>query len=326
MARDHLPDQDSTFKQLQELLNFLQEDDLELKKLYVRRYASAYKLAEKAFVQRLCEDGVLTHNVAEQWDTLADVDALIAATRRQRRYAIVNRYTAGSEGGSSTALPSPTGGSGSSAVQSTFRRPAAFLRNWGSSRGNVSVRTSGAKGQNRAAKSEPSIDDSAGPSKLLLSRIRSQKSLQHASSAGAPAASVGSHMDFRAVCERAAAADPTLRQVDLSGSNDFACLSSTHKAEAVRALAHAARNGSLNVVHLDSLRLDVGCTEALAELLKAPRLRTLTLMDNKLNETAIRSVAAALRSHPCLVELGLGDQNLIGMTTRSIKEVRPERA
>ena len=276
VARDHLPDEDSTFKELQELLNFLQEDDLELKKLYVRRYASAYKLAEKAFVERLCESGVLTHNVAEQWDTLADVDALIAATRRQKRYAIVNRYTAATEGSSSTALPSPTGGS--SAMQSTFRRPAAFLRNWGSSRGNVSVRTSGARGQKRVAKSEPLIDDSAGPSKLLLSRIRSQKS---ASAAVTPAATVGAHMDFRAVCERAAAGDPTLRQVDLSGSNDFACLSSAHKAEAIRALAHAARNGSLHMVHLDSLRLDVGCTEALVELLKAPRLQALTLMDNK---------------------------------------------
>ena len=129
------------------------------------------------------------------------------------------------------------------------------------------------------------------------------------------------HNDFRRELERAASADTTLTVVDLSGRADFAALSAGHKAQAIRMLSIAALEGGLEEVHLDSLELDLACAEAIATLLRAPRLRVLTLTANKLNEAAMQRIARGLNGHPSLATLALSDQKGGAISTFATKEL-----
>ena len=165
------------------------------------------------------------------------------------------------------------------------------------------------------------IDVSDGPSKGLLSRLRTQKRLLASSSSATSAGVEVTPADFRTVLERAARGDMSLRKARLAHNKEFAVLHWKHKAVACHTLAHGARYGTLTTVHLDGLQLDVGCAEALAELLSAPRLLVLTLTSNCLNEAAVRQLACAMGGHPALSELALADQSRGPLSTRAITDL-----
>ena len=153
--------------------------------------------------------------------------------------------------------------------------------------------------------------DLQGGSQKLLRRLRRSKTARVSEA----------HNDFRRELERAASADTTLTVVDLSGRADFAALSAGHKAQAIRMLSIAALEGGLEEVHLDSLELDLACAEAIATLLRAPRLRVLTLTANKLNEAAMQCIARGLHKHPSLTTLALSDQQCGAISTDATQEL-----
>ena len=103
--------------------------------------------------------------------------------------------------------------------------------------------------------------------------------------------------------------DPTPTAVDFSGRSEVAALAPSHKAEAIRLLASAAVDAKLDEVRLDGVDLDIACSEALGKLLGAPRLRVLSVADNKLNDVAVQRLARALSDHSNLQELSIGSQN-----------------
>lgn len=259
----------------------LGESDVELKRLFVRRHCSATGAKEEQVVATLIVEGSLPANVRDTWDVLPDVDELIAAARRESRVLFAE----------------PKGHSPS---EGHFRKPAAF----GS--------------QESAAQLVPlervqsgEVVTAEGEGNKLLQRLRGNRK----SAAATPV------VNFRKEVARAEQGDPSLRKVSFTSLVDFSVLSSGHKAEAIRKLAAGASAGALEEVHLDNVGLDIACAESLVTLLKAPRLRVLTLLDNKLNEAAVFRLARCLRDHPSIRELAIGDQNHAPLSTSAVAEL-----
>jgi hypothetical protein len=161
-SSDALPDAARSLRELRGLLSCLQEDDVELKKLFVRRFSLAWELDERAFIVKLTREGLLAVNCLRDWDDIADVDSLIAAERSAKRSA---------EPASGAAAPS------------SFRRPSILRRGWGTARGGGACRSARAHlGQpmlatEHAIRAAPSADPPAahtcvdhGNSRSLLSR------------------------------------------------------------------------------------------------------------------------------------------------------------
>ena len=267
------------------VLTSLTDDDLELKKLFVSRYCKANGMAESALVERLVSDGELPKDTWSRWGSLADVDALISYSR--------------------DGLPviNSTGTNPHSPGSEHFRKPAAFERS--ASDVSPELVTRGPSGE---------VDASASEAPGLLKRLRNVKKSER-SQRGLLT------VDFRDELSRAEKCDRSLKAVKFSGLMDFAVLSSGHKADAIRKLAKAAEEGALEEAYLDNLGLGLACAESIALLLKCPQLRTLTLLGNTLNEAAVQRIARALRGHPGLRELSLGDQNGAPISVHAVVEL-----
>ena len=268
--------------------------DLELKRLLVRRVCRAYRAAEGEVIYRLYTEGILPANVATLWSSLPDIDELVAASRAE----------------ADKHAPNPAGpdyGKGNSPDASQFKKQTSFtfegIQPNGSPDGPTSLRSSGKS-------SLGSVDYSEGDHKKLLRRLRKTNS------SGGKSSRLD---DFRKDLELAKAADRRLVKFDVSNRSDFAALAPAHKAEAIRVLAIAAREGALEHVALDGVGLDLSVAEQLAQLLSAPNLKTLSLMNNCFNDAALQRLSRAFFNHPNLEELGFGQQHGIAMSTYAIK-------
>lgn len=160
----------------------------------------------------------------------------------------------------------------------------------------------------RAASGE--VETAEGEGRGLLKRLRGTKKPPPSR---AP--------NFRRELAKAERADASLRAVSFSSLVDFAALSAVHKGEAIRKLAHAAAEGALDEVRLDNVGLDIACAESLVTLLKVPRLRVLSVLDNRLNEAAVQRLARCLRAHPNIRELAIGDQHNTPLSTYAVAEL-----
>jgi Ran GTPase-activating protein (RanGAP) involved in mRNA processing and transport len=77
-----------------------------------------------------------------------------------------------------------------------------------------------------------------------------------------------------------------------------------------RILSALAHGTSLEVVHLNALRIDSACAPSLVAMaLPLKRLRVLSLEGNRLTEPGLLALAAGLAGHPSLSELNLADQH-----------------
>ena len=306
---------DEAFATLSALLGLLRDDDMELKKLHICRFQEEFQEELRPLLSQLKSLRLVSEFTDARWDALADIDELISATRKATA-ASSRGFGAASAFFSRRAPSRPSVDlKGMRSSRPTAREPASPSK---SRREPASPAKSGRSPASKGMRSARIVDSAAGPSKSLLARIRSHSKV---SSALPHASTRDGSIDFRTAVERAAAADPSLTQLSLASSMDFSVLSPSHKSDAIGAFAHAARSGALTTVHLDSLSLDLGCSTALCELLSAPMLQVLTLTNNKLNEAAVRAIAAALTGHPSMIELSIGDQNRVALSTRSVHEL-----
>lgn len=263
----------------------LGEDDLELKKLFVRRHCSAAGGNEAALVEKLAAEGLLTADAVRNWGQIPDVEELIAEARRK----------------SPILWGEPVG---LSPNDRQFRKAATFS----AAEALASPALPIASGRLESGE----VDTTAGESKGLLRRLKGSKK--------APA-SQRDVVSMRKELERAERCDPSLKVVKFVSLIEFQALSPAHKGAAIHKLATGALNGQLEEVWLDNLGLDIAHAEAIAALLAAPKLKVLRLIGNKLNEAAVQRLARALRDHPGLRELALEDQNHVAMSTHAIEEL-----
>ena len=270
------------------VLASLSDADLELKKLFIHRFCTTNRVDERWLIERLIGEGHLPKDAMSRWELVADIDGLIAYARD----------------GLPLVKASSALGSAHSPSNEHFRKPAAFDRG-----APIEVPLEQLPPE-RMLNGEVISSASDGPG--LLKRLRS---VRYTNRTHRPA------VDFRDDLNRAARCDSSLKAVQLSGLVDFGALSSAHKAEAVRKLALAATDGALEEVHLDALGLDLACAEAIAALVRAPRLKTLTLLGNRLNEAAVQRIARAMREHPGVRELALGDQSGTSISVHAVGEL-----
>ena len=268
-------------------------NDLELKRLFVRRVCRAHRATEPAVIALLHE--FIPPAAAQEWGSLPDVDELVAAAR-----AAASAFTPSADGGG--------GGGGSPGSVAHFRKPAAFQAP--SPEGAQLVTF----GSNDALLG--SVDYSS------KNREEQQALLRRLKKTAKSSKSVVSRTDdFRTQLDRARNTDPSLTAIDFANRADFAALDPAHKVEAVRLLASCAQAGALSEVHLDAVGLDLSVAEVLGQLLRAPGLRTLTLTANRLNEAALQRLALSMHGHPGLIELALGEQHGTALSTHAIKEL-----
>ena len=167
-ASSSLPPWHDSYAQLKTILSMLQADDKELTKLFVCRFVAAWELEQRPFLSKLQQEGLLDDASIRQSNSVADVDALIAAAR-----------TGGGRGGVAAKQP----------FTSASRAKLSFVRTWASGRSAVRARRPSsisnpaaapaadpaAAAALSAAEEEPPessrVDSSAGPGSLLLSRL-----------------------------------------------------------------------------------------------------------------------------------------------------------
>ena len=316
---------------------------LPIKKLFIRRYCVATGSDEAQLVLLLAAKGHLPADAPTRWEHILNVRELLAAASERDGSANGHGESASPQLSlwqqqalgftrclnGALGLPALTPRRPKKAV--LLQPAAAAPRHWtlAPSTGlKKSAKLTPAERAERDAQAgltptRPTedvdrvpVDASVSDGFELLRRLRvsnTSKTARKGTARDAP------KNDFRSQCERAYNRDPTLTSVDLTADRDLLVLSSEHKRQCIEALAIAAREACLEDVRLDALEIDLACAPAIASLLSAPNLRVLTVARNKLGEAQLQLIAAALRNHPRLTELSVGDQNEGAISVKAIE-------